>query len=432
MEKEINKKQEVQSIEEYVPKKVNFDVFVSYRRVDGRDHARSIQLGLQQRGSSLNVFFDYESMREGKFNLQILDAIYSCKVFILVITPRVFENCQNDGDWIMKEVRTAIKYNKHIIPCVVDDPEAGWIWRGWPDNLPNDVRCITDEQVFRLKVDTYFEHSINILMDSCNNAVREYYQTIIREYNNQNAGVSPNGMDTCKNIEVRGVKFNMIYVEGGAFLMGATDEQKQIATNREYPVHPVSLSDYYIGQTQVTQELWQAVMGKNPSINIGDNQRPVENVNWYDCQDFIKKLNELTGQKFRLPTEAEWEYAARGGRFNHGYRYSGSDNTDEVAWHETNSKGVSQAVALKMPNELGLYDMSGNVWEWCNDFYDTYISDSQENPKGPLKGERKVMRGGSYFSTVDYGRVSNRFAPATPLFQAHPLGLRLVMEIDKK
>ena len=271
MEKEIEKKQEVQIIEEYVPQKVNFDVFVSYRRVDGRDHARSIQLGLQQRGSSLNVFFDYESMREGKFNLQILDAIYSCKVFILVITPRVFENCQNDGDWIMKEVRTAIKYNKHIIPCVVDDPEAGWIWRGWPDNLPNDVRCITDEQVFRLKVDTYFEHSINILMDSCNNAVREYYQTIIREYNNQNAGVSPNGMDTCKNIEVRGVKFNMIYVEGGAFLMGATDEQKQIATDREYPVHPVSLSDYYIGQTQVTQELWQAVMGKNPSINIGDN-----------------------------------------------------------------------------------------------------------------------------------------------------------------
>lgn len=432
MEKEIEKNQEVQIIEEYVPKKVNFDVFVSYRRVDGRDHARTIQLGLQQRGSSLNVYFDYESTREGKFNLQILDAIYSCKVFILVITPRVFENCQNDGDWIMKEVRTAIKYNKHIIPCVVDDPEAGWIWRGWPGNLPNDVRCITDEQVFRLKVDTYFGHSINMLMDSCNNAVREYYQTIIREYNNQNAGVSPNGMDTCKNIEVRGVKFNMIYVEGGAFLMGATEEQIEYASEKEFPVHPVSLTDYYIGQTQVTQELWEAVMGNNPSANQGDIRRPIEMVNWHDCNEFIDKLNGLTGKKFRLPTEAEWEYAARGGKYSKGYIYSGSNNLDEVAWTPLNSEDSTHTVASKMPNELGIYDMSGNVWEWCGDFYANYSSDHQENPNGPAEGTQRVMRGGSYFATVDLARVSTRYSPKTTRFKAHPLGFRLVMEIDKK
>lgn len=422
MENNILKNQGVLHIDEYSPKKVNFDVFVSYRRVDGRDHARSIQLGLQQRGSSLNVFFDYESMRDGKFNLQIIDAIYSCKVFILVITPRVFENCQKEDDWIMREVRTAIKYKKHILPCVVDDPESGWTWKGWPNNLPEDIREITDEQVYHLKVDSHFKHSIQDLMDCCRDIILEYNSAFIRKYNK-----SVLNKIGCKSFNVRGVQFNMIYVEGGAFLMGATDEQAGQATNREYPVHPVTLSDYYIGQTQVTQELWQAVMGNNPSQHIGNNQHPVENISWYDCQDFINKLNELTKQDFHLPTEAEWEFAARGGKYNHGYKYSGSDNSEEVAWHETNTNQEStQPVASKMPNELGLYDMSGNVWEWCNDFYENYTSEPQNNPQGPSNGNKKVMRGGSYFSAVDYGRISNRFSPSSPLFKG-PIGLRLVM-----
>lgn len=241
--------------------------------------------------------------------------------------------------------------------------------------------------------------------------------------------LSPSGRTL--TIRVARTSFKMVYVEGKKFYMGATDEQKNEASNREYPVHCISLSDYAIAQTQVTQELWQAVMRNNPSINIGDSHRPVENVNWYDCQKFIAKLNKLTGKKFRLPTEAEWEYAARGGRLSKGYKYSGSNNSDEVAWHETNSNGSSQPVALKKPNELGLYDMSGNVWEWCSDFYDEYSSTPQKDPQGPSTGERKVMRGGSYFSSTDFGRVSNRFAPPSPLFKAHPLGFRLVMEIDK-
>ena len=425
-------KQPTQEMEDYTPKRVNFDVFISYRRIDGRDHARNIQLGLQQRGSSFNVFFDYHSMRDGKFNRQILDAIYSCKVFILVITPRVFENCHKENDWIMKEVRTALKYNKYIVPCFIVNPDMGWVrnnWN-WPENIPKDVRCIIDEQIFQLHVDEYFDDSIQRLNNVCKQASTEYNLNLIKAYNNIHQGDEfKHGIESCKSFNVRGVSFNMIYVEGGAFLMGATEEQEDIATDREYPIHPVHLSNYYIGQTQVTQELWQAVMGNNPSVNIGDNQRPVEMVNWYDCQDFITKLNELTGKSFRLPTEAEWEFAARGGKYNHGYRYSGSDNTDEVAWHETNSNRKSHPVASKMPNELGLYDMSGNVWEWCNDFYNPYTSEPQDNPQGPKIGNEKVMRGGSYFSSVDYGRVSNRFAPPSPLFKAHPLGLRLVMTL---
>lgn len=417
----------IMEIDNYVPQKVNFDIFISYRRADGREYARNIQLGLQQRGSSFNVFFDYESVRAGKFNLQIIDAIYSSSIFILVITPLVFENCLKENDWIMREVRTALKYHKKIIPCVIDDAESGIIWQGWPENLPDDVKSITDEQAFRLKVDSYFKYSIKELMDVCKETIWQQNLDIINAFNSQNK--EQTGARTCESFNVRGVSFNMIHVEGGSFLMGATEEQDGVASNKEYPVHPVTLSDYYIGQTQVTQALWESVMGTNPSINRGNSQQPVENITWYDCQDFISKLNELTGREFRLPTEAEWEYAARGGKFSHAYKYSGSNITDEVAWHDTNSNDSTHPVASKMPNELGLYDMSGNVWEWCNDYYGTYPSEVLVNPQGPPVGGRKVMRGGSYFSSIDYGRVSNRFAPPSLLFKAHPLGLRLALTV---
>ena len=217
---------------------------------------------------------------------------------------------------------------------------------------------------------------------------------------------------------VNGVEFKMIKVEGGTFSMGATSEQEDDGFGREKPVHSVTLSDYYIGETEVTQELWKAVMGSNPSYFKGDNQRPVENVSWDDCQEFIKKLNRLTGKKFRLPTEAEWEYAARGGKYSKDYVYkcSGSNNADEVAWYWRNSgdKYLSgewdwdthkriienncktHPVKTKKANKLGLYDMSGNVWEWCNDRYGDYQSYSQTNPTGPSQGGYRVFRGGSW------------------------------------
>ena len=164
---------------------------------------------------------------------------------------------------------------------------------------------------------------------------------------------------------VNGVAFKMVKVAGGTFQMGATSEQGSDAFDDEIPI-----PDYYIGQTEVTQELWEAVMGSNPSYFKGDNQRPVENVSWKDCQEFIEKLNRLTGKNFRLPTEAEWEYAARGGNKSRGYKYSGSDNPDAVAWYKDNSRGETHPVAQKQSNELGLYDMSGNVCEWYYRYYD--------------------------------------------------------------
>lgn len=225
---------------------------------------------------------------------------------------------------------------------------------------------------------------------------------------------------------VNGVTFKMIKVEGGTFSMGATSEQGSSYDSDEKPVHSVTLSDYYIGETEVTQELWQAVMGNNPSYFSGNNpQRPVENVSWNDCQDFIKKLNQLTGKTFRLPTEAEWEYAARGGKKSKGYKYSGSNNIGDVAWYDGNSSDRTYNVKTKLANELGIYDMSGNVYEWCQDWYGDYSSSSQTNPAGPSSGSYRVLRGGGWYSNAARCRVSFRYYDS-PGGRSRNLGLRVV------
>ena len=222
---------------------------------------------------------------------------------------------------------------------------------------------------------------------------------------------------------VNGVKFTMVPVEGGTFTMGATSEQGSDAWDEEKPAHKVTLSDYYIGQTEVTQALWEAVMGSNPSDSKGDNL-PVEQVSWDDCQVFIQNLNQLTGKQFRLPTEAEWEYAARGGRKSRGYKYAGGNDIGLVAWYEDNSGNETHPVATKQANELGIYDMSGNVWEWCSDWYDGYQSSSQSDPQRPSLGSCRVNRGGSCYCNAGDCRVSYRFF-GTPDFRYNDLGLRL-------
>ena len=225
-------------------------------------------------------------------------------------------------------------------------------------------------------------------------------------------------------LTVNGIKYNMVWVDGGTFRMGATSEQGSEISD-EKPVHSVTLSGYYIGKTEVTQALWQAVMGSNPSYFEGDDL-PVEQVSWDDCQEFIRKLNSLTGQNFRLPTEAEWEFACRGGNNSRGYKYSGSNYIDNVAWYDGNSGGKTHPVATKSPNELGIYDMSGNVWEWCADWYGDYSSGRQTNPKGTYGGSIRVYRGGSWFNYARYCRSSSRIS-YFPTYRYDSLGLRLAL-----
>ena len=219
---------------------------------------------------------------------------------------------------------------------------------------------------------------------------------------------------------------NMVKVEGGTFTMGATSEQGSDAYSNEEPTHKVSLSDFYIGKYEVTQEEWEAVMGKNPSHFNGSN-RPVEQVSWNDCRDFITRLNRLTGLNFSLPTEAQWEYAARGGNKSKGYKYSGSNTIGDVAWYTNNSSSKTHDVGTKAPNELGIYDMSGNVWEWCKDWYDSsyYSTSPSVNPTGPSSGSYRVDRGGSWYNDAQFCRVSYRNY-YNPDFSYGNLGLRLV------
>lgn len=225
-------------------------------------------------------------------------------------------------------------------------------------------------------------------------------------------------------ITVGDVAFDMVWVEGGTFAMGSTDSD---ASSDESPVHNVTLSGFYVGKYEVTQLLWTYVMGRNPSwFNVDDNL-PVEMVSWDDCQDFITKLNELTGKTLRLPTEAEWEYAARGGNKSKGYKYSGSDTIDDVAWYYGNSNSTTHPVGNKAPNELGIYDMSGNVWEWCQDRYGSYTPDAQTDPTGPENGSIRVCRGGSWYSHAQLCRCSYRDNSIFPVNRSYLNGLRLVL-----
>ena len=221
----------------------------------------------------------------------------------------------------------------------------------------------------------------------------------------------------------------MVFVKGGTFTMGATAEQGSDVYSLEKPTHSVTLSDYYIGKYEVTQAQWRAVMGINPSRLKGDNL-PVECVSWDDIQLFIHKLNEKTGKKFRLPTEAEWEYAARGGSKSKGYKYSGSNSLTEVAWCADNSGEKPHTVGGKRPNELGIYDMSGNVWEWCSDWRGEYNGSSQTNPKGASSGSRRVCRGGAFNSfSASYYRVSYR-SGMSPNYRGQVYGFRLVCAVE--
>lgn len=222
-----------------------------------------------------------------------------------------------------------------------------------------------------------------------------------------------------KTYTVNGVTFEMVFVKGGSFMMGSADSD---AGSYERPVHSETVGDFMIGKTEVTQALWRAVMGSNPSYFIGDNL-PVERVSWYDCQTFVNRLSELTGTRFRLPTEAEWEYAARGGANSRMYKYSGSNDPYVVAWYDGVSSGCTHPVASKSPNELGIYDMSGNVYEWTSDLW----SDGYSSPRnGGNSGSGRVGRGGGWGGTPVDCRVAIRYSN-TPDDSSNFLGLRLAL-----
>lgn len=232
---------------------------------------------------------------------------------------------------------------------------------------------------------------------------------------------------------VDGVEMEMVWVEGGSFTMGsnATPKGVKLTYALARPEHRVTVDGYFIGRYEVTQGLWQAVMGENPSKFKGSANLPVESVSWTEAQEFAMRLSQMTGRRFRLPSEAEWEYAARGGSKSQRNPYAGCNRNqlDNHGWYCVNSDGATHAVGQLQPNELGLYDMSGNVAEWCQDWVEAYTSEEQTNPRGPRQGENRVLRGGHYNSTSAACTVYDR-GWYLPSGKYELYGLRIVMEAN--
>lgn len=219
----------------------------------------------------------------------------------------------------------------------------------------------------------------------------------------------------------------LIHIHGGTLQLGSTDA---VAEDDEKIQMNTEVGDFYLAKYEVTQALWMAIMGNNPSTYRNCPECPVETVSWEDAQAFIHALNEKTGENYRLPTEAEWDFAAKGGTQSQGHKYSGSPQLDEVAWHDQNSEGRPHEVGQKKPNELGLYDMSGNVYEWCADWYSpTYEYHADVNPHGPTEGVFRVLRGGDYTCPAAFCRIANRrsFLPSTRM---NFNGLRLAKDVE--
>ncbi|MGN0089039.1 MAG: SUMF1/EgtB/PvdO family nonheme iron enzyme [Candidatus Limimorpha sp.] len=346
------------------------------------------------------------------------------KILFIIAATMLLSGCKKYIDY--SAIKVEITNEKFVVTSTTATLTADY---SWPGKVVSIAMEVSEDGGFANAMSFEATVSGNSLTVTATGlkAETKYYYRIITDTGSVTFESETKTFKTNNNLSftVGGVSFEMVFVEGGSFDMGATTEQGSDAYDNEYPVHSVTLSGYYIGKCEVTQELWEAVMGSNPS-NFKGAQNPVESVSWNDCQEFVSRLNSLTGRTFRLPTEAEWEYAARGGNKSRHYKYSGSNNIFDVAWHDGNSFKKTHAVGTKTANELGIYDMSGNVWEWCSDWYGGYSAGAQTNPQGPSSGSRRVLRGGGWNINARNCRVSNRNSYA-PYDGSNDSGLRLVL-----
>lgn len=347
---------------------MNHDVFISY---SSRQSIIANQICQYLRNQGISVWMAPESIPPSSSYPKVINiAIRKCQICLLI-----FSNTASKSKWVKKEILQSINYDKPIIPFRIEDTTSS-------DDL--DFLLVDTQSIDAFPI---YKEQLPKLLDTIN------------------------GLLGGKRIDppsiIQNLQSNMVYVEGGSFMMGGNPMKDEDAFDDEMPAHEVELSPFYIGKYTVTQEEWEYIMGDNPSIFKGE-KRPVDNVSWDDCQVFIKKLNEQTGKQFRLPTEAEWEFAARGGNLSCDYKFSGSNIIQDVAWYCENSNAQTHDVGKKMPNEIGLFDMSGNVFEWCQDWYGEYESGAIINPSGASSGTYLINRGGSWNNQAYNCRVSDR------------------------
>ena len=392
---------------------MKYDVFISYSSKDQKV-VEAMCAYLEQH--MVRCFVAYRDIPKGVvWAKAIVEALDESKMMVVVFSEEF-----NLSDQVDREIELASEGKKPILTFRISDAmfkgakkyylkNINWI-DAFPDPekvfdalLDNVYKLIGQPDGHKSEVDTavskmpYDQEVVAEPLCPCGSGklFKDCHGKSLSSVSKVAADNKPQTQDSGDFVlKVKGIEYPMVYVQGGTFKMEGGNCSKN-----DKAVHSVTLSDYRIGKYEVTQEFWEAVMGNNPSHFKGP-RRPVDSVSWYDCQEFISKLNSLTGKDFKLPTEAQWEYAARGGKKSKGYKYSGSNFIQDIAWCRYNSGGETHDVGTKIPNELGLYDMTGNVGEWCADWieslYNLYRVSSQTNPVGPASGFHRVVRGGSW------------------------------------
>lgn len=393
------------------------DVFVSYKRVD-KDYVFPIVKQIEDALGPI-CWIDLEGIESNaQFQSKICKAIDEATIFLFMYS-KTHLDIDMESDWTVKELTYAMDEKQ----CMLVNLDGSKLYNVFKLNFQSKNNTdATDPRQIQKLID-----EIGKRIGKCGrNPVKKLTQSEQRS-----SEIAP----AVLTFNVRGVPFNMVRVEPDAFMMGTSARDMEGFSDEEndwikdWTQHQVTLTkSFYVGETQVTQELWSAVMGENPSCFITDIKRPVEQVSWNDCQKFIQKLSGLLNRRFSLPTEAEWEFAARGGKNSDGYKYAGSDDVNDVAWSMANSICVTHPVKTKKPNELGIYDMSGNVWEWCQDIFGDYEGSAETDPTGSTTGSFRVIRGGCWNYDAKYCRTPFRnFSSSTR--KDYSIGLRLVLHM---
>ena len=382
-----------------------YDVFISYSRKDSEIVNQIVEI-LSAKG--LCSWMDKDGIESGdSFKTVIVSAIEKSGVFLFFSSIS-----SNSSEWTVKEVNLAIYKKKPIIPIRLDETE-------YNPSILFDLVGLDYIDILTEQIESSIESKLV-------KSIKKHLGVDKKTYLPEISYRFTEDKQLC-TLFVNSNEFNFIKVISGVFTMGATKEMRN-PTEVEFPTHEVRLSnDFYIGETLVTQKFWESVMGNNPSWFKGE-LRPVDSVSFNDVKWFIKRLNMWSNLKFRLPYEAEWEYAARGGVKASHTRYIGGDSVQDIGWYNGNSKKQSHEVKQKSPNELGLYDMGGNVWEWCQDLYSAYAAATQIDPKGPSTGTSRVVRGGSWSIGTRGCRASYRDKCVSGR-RGYDLGFRLVLDL---
>lgn len=484
--------------------KTKYDIFISYRRKWGALYSRILQLKLQEKG--YKVFLDYDELKDGHFDEKIKQAILNSSLFLFMFSKESLDRCKNEDDWVRQEIQYAIENKKHIIP-VIPDKEVSEIPDDIPDDIADaiarnehsdvDYGKALDSSVNSLIDDRIAPHigkrnpiekriikwsSIAIILicavllsyrfisdyrdyHACNNlreftAYQDNHQGLfhffkgdvadtLMAYNaimlppdtlgcfiNIDEGVTYKQLLACRSIISR-----MIEVEGGTYMMGASDSDLDADSDLEKPQIEMTVGDFLISKYEVSVKEWNSILGR--SYDEKDANLPMTNITWYECQAFVDSLHSLTGLDFAIPSEAEWEWAARGGSKSEGTFYAGSSDINRVAVYEKNSHGKPHKRACGEgddlglePNELDIYDMSGNVEEWCSDDFREY-KDLESHTLSPKvhDGELKVIRGGSYESSATDVRITTRGGKASKAEDksaTSTVGLRLIIRKDSE